>query len=657
MPILLPIAVFLLLFRALLHRGDSTREAVLRAAVISVTVLVTITELLSIPYLITRNAIITSWTIVLIAIVGFLVISLKRTPPPARPSSQPAIHLPSGLASLDIYLSATIVAILVIIGAIAVIAPPNTADAMEYHLPRMIFWVSNHTVRNYPTPDYAQLIQGPAAEFITLHTYLLFGSDRLVNLVEFLSLIGSAVAVSLIAGKLGTGRTGQLFAGLFVVSIPEAILESSGAMTTVVVSFWIVTASYFTIRAVNRKRLVDIITAALAVGLALLTKGIAFIYLPFLILGCIVLGPAGNRIWMFKRIPLLIVIALCLNAPQFIRSYQVTGTPLGAPFPAAGPRLRFGNDRITPASIAASIIRHASLHMETPSDKINGRIEAIARRAIRLTGRDPDDPGSVWLGYPFYIGHPSRLETQAGNPLHFLLLIVTFAVLPFVVRRIGPEGRPVIWYAAGTLCAFIAFCAVIRWQPWGSRFHLPLFIVAAAIIGNFIGRFDKQRILIAALSMLLILNALPYLLSNSIRSMLHTKDFPTIYEPRADLYFADQHTALAPEYLALAAAINASHCRAIAIDAYLPAPDSEIINSPPAFFIYPLLAQLHIDGLTRTLRYVDVQNSTRRFALTKATAPPCAIVCLSCAHHKSHAALGRTQTFGESELTLAATSQ
>lgn len=613
--------------------------------------MVTITELLSIFYLITRTALIAAWLVILIAVFIFLLKSSRKAAS-ARPASRPAVHLPSHLMPIDIFLSATIMTVLATIGAIALVAPPNTSDAMEYHLPRMIFWVSNHSVRNYPTPDYAQLIQGTAAEFLTLHSYLLWGGDRLVNLVEFLSLIGSAIAASLIAGKFGAGRTGQLFAALFVVTIPETILEASGAMTTVAVSFWIAAACYFTLRAVKDQHTLDVVTAALAIGLALLTKGIALIYLPFLVLGSVFFRPAPRRVWMLKGLPLIFLIALALNTPQFIRAYQVTGTPLGAPFPAGGPRLHFGNDQITPGSIVASVIRHATLHMETPSNRTDARIESVARRAIRLVGRDPDDVGAVWLGYPFSIGHPSRLETQAGNPLHFLMLILAFAALPFLFSTFEPRHRSLLWYAGGVLCAFVAFCAVIRWQPWGSRFHLPLFVAAAAIVGVLIERTIKSRLLVNALAALLVLNALPYLLSNSIRSVLRTKSFPTLSEPRAELYFADQHTALAADYLALAATINASKCHSAAIDAYLPAPDSQIVNSPPAFYVYPLLAQLRIDGRSRTVRYIDVQNPTQRFAPSKPHASPCAIVCLSCARHRSHADLGPTQTFGDSELTL-----
>lgn len=649
MAIFLPVAVFFILCHAFRHYEDGIRESLLRAAVLSVTFLVLLTELLSAPYLITRDALIAAWFVTLIIILTFTLRSSKRNVPP------PHAVLSSHLALIDIFLGATILAILAVIASIALIAPPNTADAMEYHLPRVLLWVSNHTVRNFPTADFAQLIQPPAAEFIHLHTYLLLGSDRLLNLVEFFALVGCSIATSLIAAKLGAPRTAQLLAALFVVTIPEAILESSGSMNTVIVAFWITTACSFTLSAVKDQSTADVLTVALACGLALFTKGTAFIFLPFVIMGCILFRAAPGRSWMFKRLPLILFIALALNTGQFIRAYQVTGTPLGAPFPGGGPRLHFKNDRITPGTIVASIIRHATLHMETPSDKINSRIESVVRGAINFIGNNPDDPSAVWLGYSFSIGHPSRLETQAGNPLHFLLLIITFAALLFMMREFDSLHRSILWYALGVVLAFITFCAVIRWQPWGSRFHLPIFILAAALFGLVAERLLRPRWLLVCISALLLVNALPYLLSNSIRSILRTKNFPTLALPRSELYFADQHLAIAPADIALAHAIRVSSCGHIAIDPYIPLPDDQIQHSPPGFWIYPLLAQLDIDGRGRTIQYINVQNSTRNFAAIQPKASACAIVCLDCLSSrslKSDAHLGPTQTFGESELTF-----
>jgi hypothetical protein len=570
------------------------------------------------------------------------------------------VHLPRGLSAMQWTLAGMIVASLSLVGLVAIVAPPNSWDAMEYHMPRMIFWVSNHTLRNFPTPDYAQLVQGTAAEAVSLNTYLLWGSDRLVNLQEFFCFFGCAVGASAIASRLGADRTGQLLAALFVVTIPEAILESSGAMTTGVVSFWTVCACYFLMRAGETSNDWEIVTAALAAGLALLTKGIAFIYLPILLLGCLSFRPATARWWLLKRLPLFAVLALAINAGQFVRAYQVTGTPLGAPFPGGGPRLHFGNDHPSPASIAANVIRQATLHLGTPSHTVNVRIEAVARRTIRLLGQDPDDPNAVWSGSPYAISPPGRLEVFAGNPLHFVIAAFCFFAILFLRPKDGDgrsDGKHVrlLWYTAAIFCAFIVFCGLIRWQPWGSRFHLPLFVLAAATVGIAVERIATSRWLVVGFSSLLFVAATPYLLSNSTRSVLSTRGFPTIFLPRPDLYFGDQHMWLAATDLAMADAIKAKSCDRIALDAYMPIPEAELVKSPPSYYVYPLLAQLKIDGTTRSVHYIDVKNPTKRFAPVNGTAPDCAVVCLACrlSHgSKSDAAMGPIKVFGESELVF-----
>jgi hypothetical protein len=45
-------------------------------------------------------------------------------------------------------------------------------------------------------------------------------------------------------------------------------------------------------------------------------------------------------------------------------------------------------------------------------------------------------------------------------------------------------------------------------------------------------------------------------------------------------------------------------------------------------FVYPLLAQIHADGRTRSVWYTGVQNDTVRYASAQT---PCAVICLECA--------------------------
>ena len=653
MALLLPVAVAALLYLAFRYRGDSSRVALLRASLFSVTILVTISELLSIPYLLTRLALTITWLLVLVGAAAFTYRAHNSRPVVSGDEFRPAVHLPPHLARVDILLAATASVILVLIGLVAIVAPPNSWDVMEHHMPRALFWVSNHTLRPFPTPDYTQIVLGNAAELVTLNTYLLYGSDRFANMVEFFSLAGSAVAVTLIASRFGARRTGQLLAALFALTIPELILESTGSMTTGVVTFFTVTACCFILKAGAEQNRTDVVTAALACGLSLLTKGMTFIYLPILLVGCMAFRPAPVRIWMLKRLPLFVALVLAVNAGQFVRAYQITGTPFDAPFPDGGPRLAFGNGSITPAKAAANVLRQITLQMGIPSDKLNAYVESTTRKAIHLLGEDPDDPSALWSNLPYEVDRPTRLETQAGNPIHLALILGCFATLIF--HRLNVKDDRVRFYILGIILAFIAYSALIRWQPWGSRFHMPLFVMAAVLVGCAAERLLPRPWQVLGFAALFLVIATPYLLSNSIRSILHTKGFPTIFEPRQLLYFANEHSAEASSQIALAHAIDASHCSHIGLDAYLPVPEPEIGMSPHSFFIYPLLAQMHIDGSSRFIRYVNVQNPTQAFAATTSTATPCAIVCLSCRQsngRKSDASLGETHVFGDDELVF-----
>ncbi|WP_263374785.1 phospholipid carrier-dependent glycosyltransferase [Granulicella aggregans] len=653
MALLLPVAVAALLYFAFRSRGDSSRVALLRAAIFSVTILVTISEVLSIPYLLTQPALTVAWVIALAGAGFFLFRSRKSRPSVPAGEFRPAIHIPPHLAKIDIVLAAIVGAILATIGLIAIVVPPNSWDVMEHHMPRVLFWVSNHTLRPFPTPDYTQIVLGDAAEMVTLNTYLLSGSDRFANLVEFLSFAGSAIAVTLIASRFGARRTGQLLAAIFVLTIPELVLESSGSMTTGVVTFFTVTACCFLLKAGAEPNEWDLITAALAAGLSLLTKGMTFVYLPVLLIGCMAFRPSPILLWALKRLPLFIALVLAINTGQFVRAYQITGTPFDAPFPNGGPRLAFGNGHITPATIAANTLRQVTLQMGTPSDKLNAYVESSTRKAIHLLGQDADDPNALWSNLPYEVDRPTRLETQAGNPIHFALILGCFAILIFL--RLDVKDQRVRFYILSILIAFIAYSAVIRWQPWGSRFHMPLFVMAAVLVGCTAERILRRPWQVFGFAALLLVIVAPYLLSNSIRSILHTKGFPTIFEPRQLLYFANEHSAEASSQIALAHAIDASHCSHIGLDAYLPTPEPEIGMSPPSFFIYPLLAQLHIDGRSRFLRYINVQNPTQTFAAATSTTPPCAIICLSCRQsngRKSDASMGDTHIFGDDELVF-----
>jgi Dolichyl-phosphate-mannose-protein mannosyltransferase len=626
MLLVFPPAAFLFFYQLLRKQRIDWRRSFLASAIFLATCVVVINETLSIGRHLTRANVVVAWLVICVAI---LIYRVKFT----RPSTLAPSGIPEeggfSLGDLDRLTKCLLAGagiLVLLVGITAVVAPPNIWDAMEYHLPRVIMWMSNRSVAFYPTPDYAQLIWGPWSSYAMLHTCLLWGSDRFVNFVEFFSLVGSMIGVSLIAKKLGAGPRGQVLSAIVCATIPEGVLEASGPMNTYVVSFWIVSAIGFLMSWNDDPSWFNLVWIGLSTGLALLTKGTAYIFLPFLMIATWWVGPRLARVLLLKRIFILLLLVLAINAPQYIRCYELTGSPLGVPIPEAGSRLQLTVSHPNAKEILANLLRNVSLHFGTPSEAINLRIENLFRWSMQKIGVDPDDPRQIWLGEPFRVNHLSADEGIAGNPLQLVLLV--FSISLVLWKHKDRAWRKPSWYALAIFSAFLLFCALLLWQRWASRYQLPLFVLGSALIGVVLERCFSRRIA-AAMAIVLLAMASLFAVANKTRSLVRWSRVDDVYHPRSVQYFAHLHQKDAPTFIAAADAVNQLNCRDVAIDAYTDKVQSA--HSPKSFYIYPLLALIHADGQGRSVWYTEVHNSTSRYAKQEQHPAPCAVICLDCA--------------------------
>lgn len=623
MLLLLPCIAYCLLFLILREKGLEWRRAALTSAVFCGTCVALFTEALSLPRLLSRGPLALCWLALCVA--SFLYLRNLRRKRKSK-SAEPSVAQNGPATSLDriskiLLVSAAIIVVLVAVTAL--VSAPNVWDAMEYHLPRATMWMSNHSVRFYATPDYAQLIFGPWAEFAMMHTELLWGSDRFVNMVEFLSFLFSAIGVSLIAKLLGAGPRGQILAAVACVTIPEGILEASGPMNTYVVSFWIMATVLFLMLWNEDPSWLNTICVGLSAGLAIFTKGSAYIILPFLVLACWWMGSPAARIRFLKRSAVFVVLILAINGPHYLRTYQLTGSPLGFPLPSKYPRLQVVVDHVGVRETLAGMLRNASLHMVTPSERVNAGIDGAFHSAIWKLGVDPNDRGQVYLDDPFHSNHFSLHEIHAGNPLHFLLIALAIALIIWKCRHRTKD--PALWYAVGLLLSLTLFSALLRWTQWSSRYQLPFFVVGAALVGVMLDRYLPRKAA-TAIAAFLVLCAVPFALANRTRSLISWNRVENLYHRRDYQYFLDSHTAIAPANIAAAEFVNRLSCNHVAIDVYL---DHPVLDyTPRSMFVYPLLAQIHADGRNRSVWYTGVQNDTIRYASPQT---PCAVICLECA--------------------------
>jgi hypothetical protein len=612
MPALLPFTAFALLFAMLCAKGKEWRVSVLIAATLwGLTVAVT-TEALSAIHALALPALITVWLLVNAAAAwslyqvkdGFGVYSLAVAGSRFRGADKTFV-LAAGV-------------IVALVGLTGLLYPPNTADAMSYHMPRIVHWLHNHTVGFYPTHELRQLNMQPWSEYAMLHFHALYGGDRLDNLVQCFSLAGCAIGVSLIAKLLGARLRGQILAALLSVTIPEGILAASAAQNDYVLSFWLVALTYYLLASRQDRSVVNLLGIGSALGLACLTKTTAFILAPPIILVLVLLWDWREKTLNLRYLFLAGAIALALNAGIFARNDQLFGSPLG-PSAAAPPRnFKYTNDQFGVSVTASNVVRNIALHAATSDAVWNQKVEGAIYLLFRFLHIDGNDPRTTWDGASFHVPLEPRHEAGTGNPLHCLLIFTTLFLLLWRWRT--PELRSASVLALGLVTAFILFCAVLRWQPWHTRVHLSSFVLWAAVSGTVLSRL-WTRSATTTLGVLLLLAALPEVFENSIRPLFFFTGAPgTLNQPRQSLYFNDGMRLMEP-YVAAAKFARAQQCRDIGFNVAMDGFDRG--------FEYPMLVLLGDEQGTRNVSDVDVRNPSKMYAAAAATRP-CVVICPDC---------------------------
>lgn len=608
MPALLPLAALALLVVLARRTRGGWRAAALAGAVAWGALLTAITELLSVLGRLTPGWLALAWCAALAALAA-----AGRGARSARPPGEPTRRL-AALAPADRWLAGAVVALALTTLVTALAAVPNTFDSMTYHLSRVAQWLQWRDVNPYPTHVLRQLHQAPWAEYAILHLQALAGTDRAANLVQWLAFAGCAVGASRIAGQLGAGAPAQVAAAVYAATLPMALLQATSTQNDLVTAFWL---TCFASLVLDAARAAPGASAALparlalllgaAAGLAVLTKATAYLYaFPFVVwLGAALLAAGPRRAW--RSAALVALAGASLAAGHWARNASVYGSPLGPG--AEGERLELGYamERHDPAALASNAVRNLALHLGTPAPSANGLLDAAARGAHAALGVDPSDPRTTWMARPFHVPPLSRHEDDAGNPLHLLLAAAALGAL--VLRRRATASQ--VWAYAGALAAGAAlFVVLLKWQPWGSRLQLPLFVLAAPLVAAALAPVASPRLLRAAAALLLAA-ALPWLLAGSPRPLVGRGSVLTT--PDDAQYFANWPGLAAP-FAQAARVLRLAGCGDVG---FVGGWDS---------YEYPLWVLLRRSGPAARLRHVLVTNASA--ARVRDARPPCGVVRL-----------------------------
>ncbi len=528
---------------------------------------------------------------------------------------------PAGRDPIVILCSLGIAAILALTAITAVASPPNSADAMAYHMPRVVYWAEQGSIRFFPTPYLNQIMLQPLAEYFMLHTYVLTGGDRLINLVQWFASVMSILGVSVAAGVLGAGARGQALAALFCATLPSGILASSGAKNDYFLAMWLIAAICFAARFARWQRGRDALALGTALGLALLTKATAYLFAPWLLAAVLVACAARFGKRFMAGLLAAGGLALLLNVPHYARNFELSGSILGYDSAHGDGFFRWRNETFGWKQTASNLLRNLSEQMGGRSDRWNRAVYDATIRAHAWLGVGSNDPNTTWRWSTFEPPKNSNHEANANSRWHLLILtIAAFLAAWYALRRRQPaQGL----YALALLLAFLGFCAYLKWQPYLARLLLPLFVAGAPLAG---AALDTAFARIASVPRLLGQGALClFLLSTARLPALENWTRPlrgaasVLRVSREQQYFSDMvQWGNRSTYVNTLHLLDTSPCRIYGLD---------ITNLP---LEYPLQALLRKRQPGARFVHTGVQNTSLRF-LPPVDAPPCAVICLDCA--------------------------
>jgi hypothetical protein len=541
-------------------------------------------------------------------------------------------------------LVAAIGAIATIIGWIAVLSPPNSADAMAYHMPRVIYWAQSGSVAFFPTHFFNQIMLQPFTEDVMLHTYVLSGGDRFVNLVQFMGFLGSVVGVSSIAQALGLPARGQVFAALFCATLPNGILQASGAKNDYVLALWMVCLVYYAVRVAQAPSRSDIAFLGLSAGLALATKATAYLFGPPMLLAILFWGLTQKQLRP-SRLPhiaaSILIGTILINGPQYIRNFRLSGSILGYDSAQADGFFRWRNERFGWKSTVSNLLRNGSEQLGARSPRWNESVYETVVRLHGLLGIDPQDPDTTWRWAKYEPPRNANHEANANNRWHLLLLFA--AAAPAIWFSWKFADKRWLIYCAGLAVGYAAFCFYLKWQPFLSRLELPLFVLASPLAGLLFTQLHSG-ILQVVVCLFLLNNTRPYLFENWTRPLKGPKSLLTT--SRQLNYFRDMSEWNNRDSYLEAVEITArTGCTTVGID----------ISQYQ--LEYPFQALLRERNPSIRFIHMGVENASA-FYYPAAPVQVCVVLCLDCAGNNTklteYSHVGRVVQIGRFLLFISA---
>jgi hypothetical protein len=477
--------------------------------------------------------------------------------------------------------------------------PPNNWDSLTYHMSRIMYWIGNESVDYFPTHILRHLYQPPFAEYFILNINLLNGNDFLSNSVELFFLIQCLVVVYAVLSMFQTGRFLKLLALFLVITIPAVELQSTTTKNDIVCAFFVLSALFYTLKVTKNNSVNNSVFLGLSVGLGFITKGTAYVFMApilafyaFYVLSVVLKNKSIKPIGLAA---LAMILALSLNAKHYSRNYALNKSFLNIDDTEAK---AYANEKMNGKLLFSNLLKNSGLHLGYPVEEY---CDTLIRKTHKAIGVSIDDKNLNYLGISYQSARAAVThEDYVTNTIHFFLWAVAFLILVFQFLFSKTKKSTEIIIVIVLVAQILLFTGYLKWQPWHTRLHIPIFILLVIPIIMACQKAKWFSKMVWVSTPLLLYSFIFYFLYNNLRPIqndsVYTKNL-RVDDNRFKKYFANQ-LHLYPEYKVVLKELYNSNPKKVGLKMM----DWE----------YPLFNSYYYDHLK--LIAIDVNNNTGSLA-------------------------------------------
>ena len=548
----LPFLTFLLCAYSLTSYLECTRTGLAIAGIVVLLYVALTTELLSIFSAISQLSVTSVWILGFIASV-FIASKVKSNFSPKY-------------IRLECHWFAFIIPIsLILTLLVALNSPPNTWDGMTYHMSRIVHWIDNGSISYYYTQIPRQNYMYPLCEEAIMHLQLLSQSDQYANLVAWSYFGLSIVLVSLITQAFKLGSKWETVSAVLASTLPMAIFQATGCKNDTTLSFLILLLILSLIHLRNTWSIRYSIIAGICLGLGLYCKG-TFLFiggacgLSFVIIELLPHFRSNQILSSAKHLIIILILGIFISSPYWVREFKTDF--VGFTHESS---IQHNYDKSV-IGFASNTLRSAAVHLSLPNNAFNQGLYKVVQIVL---GSHLNDPRTTYRDNPYQAYYRPH-EDYAGNPVHFILISISILFLVITYKSLRVNQLLII---ATLMISLIGFSFMLKWQPWVSRLHTPLFLIGIPLGTLVLSKISDSlppKIntlssgLIHGVLILTTLSALPALFTNYSRPLITGPTQSILQQERSKLYFTNR-PELMQDYLTIDKILRSSNLGSISV--------------------------------------------------------------------------------------------